>query len=134
VPQDSRDLRVLDDKECRALLNQAQVGRVVVSIGALPAALPVNYRLLCDAIVFFTGEGMKLHAAVNNAVIGFEVDRIDEATQTGWSVLAVGVANEVTDPTLITQAQLAGLRPWATGDRSRLVCLPVTTLSGREIA
>jgi nitroimidazol reductase NimA-like FMN-containing flavoprotein (pyridoxamine 5'-phosphate oxidase superfamily) len=45
-------LEALSDDECRDLLAVAQIGRVVLSIDALPAALPGNYWLIDDAIVF----------------------------------------------------------------------------------
>ena len=77
----------MSDDECHALLATAQIGRVVLSIDALPAALPVNYRLIDDAIVFRTAPGTKLTAALRHTVVGFELDEIDPATRSGWSAL-----------------------------------------------
>jgi uncharacterized protein len=56
-------LDLLSEQECRWLLGQAHVGRVAVGAGALPAVFPVNYALVGDEILFFTGEGTKLRAA-----------------------------------------------------------------------
>ncbi len=126
-------LEVLSDDECRALLKEASVGRVAISINALPAVLPVNYRLLGDSILFFTSPGMKLRSALANSVIGFEVDRIDEATETGWSVLVVGLASLVTDPDAVASAKRLGVRPWANGDRPHLIRLRTDFVSGRRI-
>jgi nitroimidazol reductase NimA-like FMN-containing flavoprotein (pyridoxamine 5'-phosphate oxidase superfamily) len=102
-------------------------------MSALPAALPVNYRYLDGVILFFTGQGMKLHAALQNSVVGFEVDSIDEFRETGWSVLAVGHSSEVTDTERVTAARQAGLRPWAAGDRSRLISVTPEVITGRRL-
>ena len=126
-------LEVLSEEECRCLLGQARVGRVAISVDALPVVVPVNYRVVDDSVVFFTGPGRKLRAATANTVIAFEVDRIDETTETGWSVLVVGVASEATDSDLAASARHLGLRPWVAGDRSHLVRLRTEFLSGRRI-
>lgn len=125
---------VLSDDECRDLLTQEHVGRVAVSVGALPAVLPVNYRMLGDSILFFTGAGRKLRSAIANEVVAFEVDSFDERTETGWSVMAVGVASEVTAPEIVASARRIGVRPWAGGDRPHLVRIRTEFLSGRRIA
>jgi uncharacterized protein len=127
-------LEVLSDAECLELFTRTKVGRVVISMGALPAALPVNYRLIDGKIFFFTGQGMKLHAALQNSVVGFEVDSIDEDAETGWSVLAVGHASEVKDAVTVAAIQGAGLRPWAAGDRSRLISVVPQVISGRRLS
>jgi nitroimidazol reductase NimA-like FMN-containing flavoprotein (pyridoxamine 5'-phosphate oxidase superfamily) len=75
--QSSPALDVISEDECYELLTGVQVGRVIVSIDALPAAFPVNYWLGDKAIVFRTAPGTKLTAAVSHTVVGFEVDEID---------------------------------------------------------
>lgn len=127
-------LEILSPEECHDLLGRAGVGRVAVTIAALPAIFPVNYALLDGRIVFLTGEGTKLRAAVERAVVAFQVDHIDELRGSGWSVMAVGLAEEITDPEEIRGAQRLGLRPFAGGDRSRFVRIRPEFLSGRRIA
>ena len=60
---------------------------MVVNVDGVPAAFPVNFALLDDDIVFRTAPGTKLSAALEGAVVGFEVDRIDPVFESGWSVL-----------------------------------------------
>ena len=60
-------LELLDEDEALELLRHGEVGRVGVTIGALPAIFPVNYRLLDGAIVFRTAPGTKLAAATVGA-------------------------------------------------------------------
>jgi nitroimidazol reductase NimA-like FMN-containing flavoprotein (pyridoxamine 5'-phosphate oxidase superfamily) len=133
MPLIDNGLELLSEDECLALLACSSLGRVAVTLGALPAVLPVNYGILDGDIVFFTGPGTKLSAAVRNAVVAFEVDEIDSARHTGWSVLAVGMASEVTDDDEIARVRALGIRPWAGGQRPHLVRLRPEFLSGRRI-
>ena len=84
-------------------------------MAGLPVILPVNYTYVDGDIVFRTGEGTKLHAASNGAVIAFEIDEYDARAHEGWSVLAVGRAEHVTEP--LELAALDELRPRAVGRR-----------------
>ena len=91
-------LHTLDRGECLRLLEQGVIGRVVYTAGAMPAAQPVNYAMDGDEIIFRTEGGTKMELAVTNAVVAFEIDEIDVATRSGWSVLAVGEAYHVSNP------------------------------------
>jgi uncharacterized protein len=126
-------LEILSPAQCRDLLTRASVGRVAVTVAALPAIFPVNYALLGDDILFVTGEGTKLRAALERAVVAFQVDHIDEASGSGWSVMAVGIAEEITEPTEIKAAEAMDLRPFAAGDRTHFVKIAPEFLSGRRI-
>ena len=85
-------LEILSDDECRYLLRSASVGRIGVSVNALPVIVPVNYRLTGHMIRFWSGPGLKLNAAPAHTVVAFEVDDFDPENQRGWSVLAIGLA------------------------------------------
>jgi nitroimidazol reductase NimA-like FMN-containing flavoprotein (pyridoxamine 5'-phosphate oxidase superfamily) len=126
-------LELLTEAECRSLLASGSIGRVGVTVGALPVILPVNYAYVDGAIVFRTAEGTKLRAAVDRAVIAFEVDEYDEALQHGWSVLAVGQASEVADEAELATFRALGLAPWADGTRTHYVRLVPEMLTGRRI-
>ena len=129
----SDGLETLSEHECRHLLARREVGRLAVTVAALPAIFPVNYALLDDDIVFLTGEGTKLRAAAGGAVVAFQVDEIDPATRTGWSVLVVGMAGELTDPADLDRVATLGLQPWAPGRRHHVVRLRTELVSGRRI-
>ena len=90
-------LELLTEADCLLLLAGAEIGRVGVSVGALPAIFPVNYRVENGQIFFRTGEGVKLRAALDHTVVAFEVDQANVDLQEGWSVLVVGMASEVAD-------------------------------------
>ena len=85
-------LELLDEEQCRRLLAGETLGRVGISLGALPAIFPVNYSMVDGDVMFRTGEGLKLRAALDHTIVAFEVDRASGQSQQGWSVLVVGVA------------------------------------------
>jgi len=125
-------LEILDDGECVHLLHSARVGRVGVNIGGAPAVLPVNYVMVGSDIMFFTGEGLKMNAALRADTVTFEVDEVDVDEQTGWSVLALGVASNA-DHEDHARVESLGLYPWAAGERNHLVRIRPSFLSGRRI-
>lgn len=130
---DLEGVELLSERDCRELLRRAQVGRVAVSVGEVPAVFPVNYMVVGDEIFFFTTEGTKLRAAAAEVTVTFEVDHIDPFAETGWSVMVVGRARERTESEVIAGAQRAGLRSWAAGDRFHLISVAIDFLSGRRI-
>ena len=130
---DDSGLSVLDESECMRLVAGARIGRVAVTIGAVPAVFPVNFAVLDGAIVFRTDTGTKLDAATRKAVVAFEVDDLDPPYHEGWSVLVVGVADELTDPGLLHRAEALPLAPWAPGTRDHVVRLQPEFVSGRRI-
>jgi nitroimidazol reductase NimA-like FMN-containing flavoprotein (pyridoxamine 5'-phosphate oxidase superfamily) len=127
------ELTELGRAECLRLLARGIVGRVVFTEAALPAAHPVTYLLDGDEIVFCTANGGKLATATLHHVVAFQVDEIDPAHRTGWSVLGVGEAYEVTDPRRL--ADLAGRMPapWAVNKGGHTVVIPLQRLTGRVL-
>jgi uncharacterized protein len=125
-------LELLSEEQCRELLGGGEVGRVGITVGALPAIFPVNYRVIDEAIVFWTAPGSKMSAASAGAVVAFEVDDYQLADRSGWSVLVVGQAEVVADPDLTTKAIATRLEPFA-DHRDALVRIVPTFVSGRRL-
>jgi nitroimidazol reductase NimA-like FMN-containing flavoprotein (pyridoxamine 5'-phosphate oxidase superfamily) len=130
---DRNGLEVLSRGECLQLLAQSRVGRVVVTDRALPAAFPVNFALLDEDVVFLTTAGSKLEAAEGEEVMAFEVDDIDPANQSGWSVLVQGLASVIDDPEELAEARTLGLEPWAPAARFQFVRIRAELVSGRRL-
>ncbi|MEU7085253.1 pyridoxamine 5'-phosphate oxidase family protein [Streptomyces achromogenes] len=98
VPHDV-DFHTLGRHACLRLLGRVPVGRIVYTRQALPAVLPVNFRLDADSsVVLRTSAGSDLVRAVEGAVVAFEADEFDAAARSGWSVVVTGRAALVTDP------------------------------------
>ena len=124
----------LSRSECLELLSTVPIGRVGVSIGALPAVLPVNFCLTDDAVIFRSTSGAKLSAAVASTVVAFEADHYDGVGRIGWSVLVQGRATEITDPDALTQASELPLESWALdGAADHVIAVELTMISGRRI-
>ena len=124
----------LSVEECRTLLGRRHLGRLAFIDGELPLILPVNYVLDDGAVIFRTDSGSKLDAAVRSAPVAFEVDGINEIDQTGWSVLARGHAEPVTDPAHLDRLRRLPLVPWAPGAKAHYVRVDAAEVTGRRIS
>jgi nitroimidazol reductase NimA-like FMN-containing flavoprotein (pyridoxamine 5'-phosphate oxidase superfamily) len=125
-------LEILDESECLRLLGTVRVGRVAINRGAIPVVLPVTFALVGGDIMFFTGTGTKLNAALEGGPVAFEVDDIDVDAESGWSVLVVGRAVPA-DGWSRAQAEALGLYAWAAGERHHLVRIRREFVSGRRV-
>jgi nitroimidazol reductase NimA-like FMN-containing flavoprotein (pyridoxamine 5'-phosphate oxidase superfamily) len=130
---DRNGLEVLGRLQCLDLLRSATIGRVLVTVGALPAAFPVSYALMGDDVVLRTGAGTKLHTASANAIVGFEVDEFDARRRTGWSVMVTGHACEIDDPAELSAAAALGLVSWVRNASVHFVRISTQLVSGRRI-
>jgi nitroimidazol reductase NimA-like FMN-containing flavoprotein (pyridoxamine 5'-phosphate oxidase superfamily) len=123
----------LDEAECLQLLAGHEIGRVVFTDSALPAAQPVTYLLDDEEVVFRIRSGSKLAAATMGAVVAFQVDHIDARTRTGWTVLGVGKAYEVTDPKRLAELAERMPDPWAPNRTAHTVAISLQRLTGRRL-
>jgi nitroimidazol reductase NimA-like FMN-containing flavoprotein (pyridoxamine 5'-phosphate oxidase superfamily) len=132
--QDERSMFALSRSESMALLTRSRVGRLVFTEHALPAVTPVPFAFLADEIVTHSsGDTGLAAAATRGRVLAFEVDDIDPAARTGWSVVVVG------EPELVTSAEDReridhALAPWAPAQQDVCIRLPLTVVTGRRIA
>lgn len=128
-------IRMLDPDRCRRLLATQEVGRLGFINNGQPEVLPVNYVLDGDAVLFATSPGSKLWGA-SCSPVAFEVDSVDPATRSGWSVVIHGVAQEITaDDTQLVRDRLEAIapEPWPGGRPHNLVRLPTNSISGRQV-
>ncbi|MHC5705361.1 pyridoxamine 5'-phosphate oxidase family protein [Streptomyces sp. PKU-MA01144] len=126
--------RVLDRQECLRLLARAPVGRVVYTRQALPAVLPVNFRLDESACVLMcTSPASDLVRAVDGVVVAFEADEFDAATRSGWSVVVTGPASVVTDPAEHERLSRTGTGSWMPLRDGVFVRIESEMVTGREL-
>jgi nitroimidazol reductase NimA-like FMN-containing flavoprotein (pyridoxamine 5'-phosphate oxidase superfamily) len=123
----------LSPDQCWELLGRKTVGRLAVSITNHPDIFPVNYRVSDEKIVIKTAEGQKLAAAVLGTSVAFEVDALDDATKTGWSIVVKGTAEEPRRLEDYLSAEDLGIEPWAQGDKNRYIVIVPSRVTGREI-
>ena len=99
-----RSLEALSGQESVGLLSAALIGRVVFSVGALPAVVPVTFAVL----------------------------EMDPVTRTGWSVVVTGVAEVVTDA--VRRALIHSVvEPYAPGDHQVYIRIPLSVVTGRRV-
>jgi uncharacterized protein len=126
-------LETLSRPECLRLLATACVGRIVYTDHALPAVTPVNYAFDGTAVVFRTSAGSRLAAGTRDAVVALEVDALDERLRTGWSVVVVGLAEEIRAAGALLRAEQLRLASWVDGDLDVFVRLVPAEVSGRRL-
>ncbi|WP_067429776.1 pyridoxamine 5'-phosphate oxidase family protein [Nocardioides jensenii] len=126
--------RELSQQECLQLLSHEEVARVAVCTPTGPHIVPVNYVVVDDAIVFRTAPYSVLGTVGWSSPLALEVDHLDHELRRGWSVVATGHGETITDPdALSTIAGLADLQPWAGGSRHLYIRLPWVSLTGRSV-
>ena len=87
----------ITEEECWELLARASVGRIALSIHALPAIFPVQYYLHGRNLAVCLGH-LQLPERALNAVVAFAADAIDPASRSGWSVQVQGNASAPRQP------------------------------------
>jgi nitroimidazol reductase NimA-like FMN-containing flavoprotein (pyridoxamine 5'-phosphate oxidase superfamily) len=129
---DRNGFEVLGRDECFALLRTAVIGRIGLSMSALPVVLPVNFAVDGDRLVVRTAAGSKLDAALAGAVVAFEADHLDPATGEAWSVLVRGSSAVLTDPADIESLADLDLNAWVAERSDQWVMITTDLVSGRR--
>ena len=130
-------IETLDRAACLTLLGQASVGRLVYAVPSEPpGVVPVSYLLDGppgqEAVVVRTTHGSRLGRTALGAAVSFEVDEIRVGTHEGWSIVASGVAAELTDPAEVRRVG-ERLQAWAPGFKDLFLRVPLQTVSGRRL-
>jgi nitroimidazol reductase NimA-like FMN-containing flavoprotein (pyridoxamine 5'-phosphate oxidase superfamily) len=124
-------LRQLSYDECLRRLDASAVGRVAITEHALPAIVPVNYLRIDGNLVFRTDPNGMLAHGCDGTVVAFEIDEVDPAGSTGWSVLVVGTAQLLRgDDAAATGANLTSA---VTAGRDQVVAVSLGQVTGREV-
>ncbi len=80
----------LSEQECWELLATASVGRLALSVRALPVIVPVQYHLDGRRLAVCLGHRGLPERALDGTVIAFAADSMDPATRSGWLVQVQG--------------------------------------------
>lgn len=126
-------LEHLRPAECWALLAATPVGRIGVLNDSAPEIYPVNHVVDRGTIVFRTDAGSKLRGLVRSPAVCYQIDRIDPADATGWSVLVKGRAVELRHPDDLRHAATLPLRYWTLGDKFHWIRIVPDEVTGRRI-
>jgi hypothetical protein len=123
----------LNLSECRRLLDTERLGRIALSVAALPSVVPVFYRVVDDRIVLGV-EDQSLFAALSDNIVAFEVDHVDQETKVGWTVLVVGRSRPAPDLSLSVFAipGIESSQDGLVGPPDRLIGISIDRLSGQR--
>jgi hypothetical protein len=97
----------LDRKACFEYLDRVAVGRVGLSIDALPVVLPLHFIVADESLLVQTIRGTKLDSAILGAVVAFQADAEDPRSLAQWSVLVQGIATELAEVSNLSGFQWA---------------------------
>jgi nitroimidazol reductase NimA-like FMN-containing flavoprotein (pyridoxamine 5'-phosphate oxidase superfamily) len=134
--QTTTQLLELTHDECLRLLAANTIGRLAISVADRPPLIrPVNYLfdVRSNSVIFRSARGSKFHALTHARQAAFEIDGHEPATQSGWSVIAVGPVEEVTNAAELARLDRSPLRPLAPGDAAHWMRIRTTVVSGRRI-
>jgi nitroimidazol reductase NimA-like FMN-containing flavoprotein (pyridoxamine 5'-phosphate oxidase superfamily) len=125
-------VEILDRDVAIALLGGQGVCRVVFTVDALPAVLPVNYAVDSGVIVLSTVAGARLASAADGGVLAVQVDDLDRESRTGWSVVVTGVADVLAEGATWSRVRRL-LDQWVPERDDVVIRVPMTVVAGRRL-
>jgi uncharacterized protein len=123
----------LDRAECLRLLAGVPVGRLILTVNALPIVRLMNFALVDGLIVLRTAAGTTAARKASDTIVAFEADDLDPVTSSGWSVTVTGRAALVADPATIARYLAVPLVPWASGERDQFVTITTELVEGLRV-
>lgn len=114
----------IDEEECWQLLSKGRIGRLALSVDALPGILPVHYTVDDRVITLSLGELRVPDRCADGAIVAFAVDELDLDNDFGWYVHAVGKS--------VVQARDEPTDDWHAGVPGQVVRLTPAIVDGRR--
>lgn len=124
---------IIGEEDCFALLASTTVGRVGLVHDGRVEIIPVNYRMRGRDVIIRTGADGVLAALPGAAGVAFEIDRHDDLSGSGWSVLLGGTFEVLSDAEIDALESAERPLPWAGGERAVWLRLVVGRVSGRRV-
>ncbi|CAG7619138.1 pyridoxamine 5'-phosphate oxidase family protein [Rhodococcus opacus] len=125
-------LRELAVNECWALLRTESIGRLAVWVDDHPDIFPLNYAVDHGTLVFRSGRGTKVSAALSDAPVALEVDGYEAPSREAWSVVIKGRAEGIREIDELMDTVDLPLFPWQAGAKNLFIRLVPTHVSGRR--
>ena len=122
-------------EECASLVAAERLGRLAVLVDGRPEIFPIHhvYDEETGSVAFPTNDRTKLHGALNWPFVAFEVDGMEMDPPSGWSVLVVGRAEEMTDQDAIARLSARRTAVWRAEEGAFWVRIRPTKMTGRRI-
>ena len=126
----------LSEEECLELLSTCSAGRLAWTQDDDIELMPVTHHVVGHSLVMRIAPNTPMARIGVGQRIAFEVDELDEATHTGWDVVARGTVQSVNsypDEAAVVAAGAPKLT-WASGVRRNVMTISITSLSGRAVS
>ena len=107
------------------------IARVVWSSADGPRIVPLNFTVAAGALWFQVDADSRLARECRGQRVVVEVDHVQAATHTGWSVIVTGEAT--TMPAAEDPGLLEHLQVWPQGVRQELVRVGADEVTGRRL-
>ncbi|MGA7205212.1 MAG: pyridoxamine 5'-phosphate oxidase family protein [Specibacter sp.] len=123
---------VLAAHECWQLLRTVSLGRMAVWVKDHPDIFPINFTVDHSTLVFRTGDGTKLAAALGGTPVALEADGVDPNTGIAWSVVAKGEAAAILSISEVIDTAGMPLFPWQEGHKDHFIRITPSSVTGRR--
>ena len=128
--EDLDGLQILDELQCRSLMQRVRVGRIALTHRAMPLILPVTCGFANPDLVFSVGAGVLAEAAEQSQIVCFQADWLAADTMTSWSVSVIGQLSSMVTDTDLRLARDLGIKQWSSAD-DRFARLTPEVTTGR---
>ena len=132
--EEAPETEVLTIHECWKYLRSSSIGRLAVTSSAGPDIFPVNYLPENGTLIFRTGPGTKLDAALGGGPVAMEADGLNAYRTIAWSVVVKGHPETVPGNDHDQVVADRKLFPWEPGAKEHLIRITPTEISGRRFA
>lgn len=124
----------LEASECWRLVGDEGVGRVGFAGDGRLRVVPTRYDAAGRTAYFRALTFGELARGVHDRPASLQVDDIDHATFTGWSVVMSGKAHRVVDAVTIASLWSLGRpQPWTPGPDTQWIALAVESIEGQRV-
>lgn len=107
------------------------VARLAFNLFGVPHIEVVNFLMDGEELIFRIDPGSKLIAVGYGGHFALQVDEVDHASRSGWTVTATGPVQRVRGPA--EQKYLRDLVPWAAGERRFVIRMKPRRVFGRML-
>ena len=126
-----RRMRELTTRRSLRLLGSVSLGRIAFTANAMPAIRPVNHILDGGDIIIRSHVGAAI-LTTHGQIVCYEADAFDPNTCLGWSVVVLGKARVIEDPSDAERYSHL-VRPWVDQHMDYVIRLHPQTITGYEI-
>jgi uncharacterized protein len=129
-----RHFEAIARDQCLDLVESNHLGRVAWQAADLLQILPVTYAMHQGYVYFRTTPDGILSELAQPTRVALEVDKLDQQTRSGWSIVLHGRTSAVSEPDALAHLWAAdSLVPWAGGNRTLFICIRPDRVSGRVV-